>query len=67
MKIIFWCSTKCLGLAQNILEPVEGQVINVNNFLIWHKKFGTGTRCKSIFGLAKNILGPVEERGIKKR
>ena len=41
--IIFLSGTKCLWLPQY-----------VNNFLVWHKKFGP----------AQNILGPVKGQGI---
>ena len=69
MKIIFWSRTKVLaqhgnqflflhkklGHATKSLGPVEGQGINANHLLVWHNKFWTGTRLKSIFGLAQNI------------
>ena len=45
MQIIFCTGTKCLWLAQY-----------VNNFLVWHKKFG----------LAQNILGHVKGQGIRR-
>ena len=44
--------------------------LSANYLLLWYKKFGSCTICKSIFGLQQNIwttqdiLGPVEGRGI---
>ena len=41
-----------------------------NHLMVWHKKFGTGTICKSVFGMAQkfrpaqNVLGPVKGQGI---
>ena len=43
MKIILWSGTKNLGLVQY-----------VNQFLVWHKKFGP----------TQNVLGPVKGQGI---
>ena len=42
-QIIFWSGTKSLGQAQY-----------VNQFLVWHKKFGP----------VQNVLGPVKGQGI---
>ena len=61
MKIIFWCGSRCLWPAQYVCQV-----------LVWHKKFGTGTICKSILfwkkqiGPAQTILGPVKGQGIRK-
>jgi len=46
MKIIFWSGTKSLGLAQYL-----------NQFLVWHKKFGP----------AQNVFGPAKEQGTRLR
>ena len=46
MKIILWSGTKSLGLAQY-----------VNQFLVWHKKFGP----------AQNVLGLIKEQGIPRK
>ena len=45
-------------------------LLNTNHLFVWHKRFGTGTICKSIlflhkkFGPAQTILGPVKGQGI---
>ena len=56
-------------------------LLNVNHLLVWHNKFGTGTICKSIFGLMlktqkhfgtcrrtrrKNVQGPGKIRFVAK-
>ena len=48
--------------------PAQKQnLLNGNHLLVWHKMFGTGTKCISIFGLAQNILKPVKGQGIGSR
>ena len=42
-------------LNKKIVPAQTLNVLNGNNLLVWHKKFGIGTICKSIFGLAQNI------------
>ena len=45
-------------------------LLNANHLLVWDKKFGTGAKCKSVFGMAQkigpgqNVLGPVKGQGI---
>ena len=48
--IVFSASSKTFVLAH---KPI---LLNGNHLLVWHKMFGTGTKCTSIFGLAQNIL-----------
>jgi hypothetical protein len=48
--------------------PAQKQnLLNGNHLLVWHKMFGTGTKCMYIFGLAQNILERVEGQGIRNR
>ena len=58
-------SSKTFVLAQ------KPNLLNGNHLLVWHKMFGTDTKCKSIFEPAQkfwtspNYFGSVEGRGIK--
>ena len=47
--IAFSADPKILVRAQKL------NLIDENHLLVWHKKFGTSTICKSIFGLAQKI------------
>ena len=41
-------------------------LLNRNHLLVWHKIIGTGTKCISTFGLAQNILEPVDEGQVER-
>ena len=41
---------------------VPAQKLNLlyeNHLMVWHKKFGTGTICKSVFGIAQKIWSSI--------
>ena len=57
--IIFSASSKTFVPAQ------KTNLLNGNHLLVWHKMFGTGTKCIQIFGQAQNILERVEGQGIR--
>jgi hypothetical protein len=68
IKIFFWrvyFSSYVLPFVplQNHLCQHKKQI--TNHLLVWHKIFGTGTKCISIFGQAQNILERVEGQGIR--
>ena len=45
----------------NTFVPAQKpNLLNGNHLLVWHKMFGTGTKCIQIFGQAQNILERVE-------
>ena len=63
------CRSKNLipfSVSSNTFVPAQKpNLLNANHLLVWHKMFGIGTKCISIFGLAQNILEPVEGQGIR--
>ena len=67
IELKFSAPPKSFGPAQKL------NLLYENHLLVWHKKFGTGTLCKSVFGMAQkiwssqNVLGPVKGKGINWR
>jgi hypothetical protein len=56
-----------IASTKTFLQAQKPNLMNGNHLLVWHKIFGTGTKCISTFtfGLAQKNLGPVEGRGIR--
>ena len=50
-----------LSVSSKPFVPAQKQNMRSRNYLlVWHKMFGTGTKCIQIFGQAQNILERVE-------
>ena len=48
-----------IGLNSSAKSFVPAQKLNLpyeNHFMVWYKKFGTGTICKLVFGMASKNL-----------
>ena len=54
---ILWARPK---FELNFSAPPKRNSPYENNFLSWHKKFGTDAICKSVFGMAQEIWGQPE-------
>ena len=47
--------TMMIAISKQFVLAQKLNLIYENHLLVWHKKFGTGTICKSVFGMAQKI------------
>ena len=74
---MFWTGPNILSQAKNWIAITANpkdfvlaqkpNLLNGNNLLFWHNKFGTGTICKSIFGLIQKFCTSPKHFGTCRR